>query len=108
MKTTHTFAKAAVAALAFTTTQAGDWPQWGGPDPGRNMFSPEKNLPDRFEAGKIKKGSPTEEVDMTTTKNVKWVGKLGSQSYGNVSVANGKVFVGTNNDTPRDPKHPGD
>src|ERR1051326_5234259 len=45
---------------------------------------------------------------MSTTKNVKWVGKLGSQSYGNVTVAGGKVFVGTNNDSPRDTKQQGD
>jgi len=36
------------------------------------------------------------------------VAKLGSQSYGNVTVAQGKVFVGTNNEAPRDPRHAGD
>jgi outer membrane protein assembly factor BamB len=36
------------------------------------------------------------------------VAKLGSQSYGNVTVAQGKVFVGTNNENPRDQRHPGD
>lgn len=107
MKTTNVFANAAtVAALALATTHAGDWPAWGGPDKARNMYSGEKNLPERFEPGKFKKG--TEEVDMATTKNVKWVAKLGSQSYGNVTVAGGKVFVGTNNDSPRDPKQQGD
>jgi len=70
------------------------------------MYSPEKGLPDRFESGKYKAGS--EEVDMKTTKNVKWVAKLGTQSYGNVTVANGRVFVGTNNENPRDPRHQGD
>jgi outer membrane protein assembly factor BamB len=83
-----------------------DWPQWGGNDPGRNMYSPAKGLPDRFDPGKLKRG--TEEVDLKTTKNVKWVAKLGSQAYGNVTVAGGKVFVGTNNDSPRDPQHQGD
>lgn len=84
---------------------AGDWPMWGG-TVNRNMYSPARNLPDRFEPGQFKSG--TEEVDMASTKNVKWVAKLGSQSYGNASVSNGKVFVGTNNDYPRDPQHPGD
>src|SRR5687768_10283440 len=106
-RTTVLTGAATLAALAgIGAAQAGDWPEWGGPDKGRNMFSPEKGLPDRFEPGKFKKG--TEEVDMATTKNVKWVAKLGSQSYGNTSVAGGKVFVGTNNDSPRDAKHPGD
>jgi outer membrane protein assembly factor BamB len=94
--------------LASACAFANDWPAWGGPDKGRNMYSPEKGLPDKFDPGKFRKGSETQEVDMATTKNVKWVAKLGSQSYGNVTVAGGKVFVGTNNDTPRDPKHPGD
>jgi outer membrane protein assembly factor BamB len=85
---------------------ASDWPQWGGPTPGRNMYSPAKNLPGAFDPGKPKKG--TEDIDMATTKNVKWVAKLGSQSYGNVTIAGGKVFVGTNNETPRDPRHTGD
>jgi outer membrane protein assembly factor BamB len=106
MKNRNLFKISAAAALALTVTKAADWPQWGGNDPGRNMYSPEKGLPEKFDPGKFKKG--TEDVDMATTKNVKWVGKLGSQSYGNVSVAGGKVFVGTNNDTPRDPKVQGD
>lgn len=85
---------------------AQDWPQWGGNDPGRNMYSPAKNLPSVFTPGTTKKG--TDEIDMSTTKNVKWVAKLGSQSYGNVTVASGKVFIGTNNESPRDPRHTGD
>jgi outer membrane protein assembly factor BamB len=95
-------------ALAFAglAAPALDWPQWGGNDPGRNMFSPAKGLPSEFNPGKFKPG--TEEVDLKTTKNVKWVAKLGSQSYGNATVAHGKVFVGTNNDSPRDPRHQGD
>jgi outer membrane protein assembly factor BamB len=85
--------------------RAGDWPQWGGTDQ-RNMYSPAKGLPDRFEPGEFKAGS--DEVDLATTKNVKWVGKLGTQSYGNVTVSQGRVLVGTNNDYPRDPQHEGD
>jgi outer membrane protein assembly factor BamB len=84
---------------------AAEWPQWGGTSV-RNMYSPEKGLPAVFDPGKFKQG--TEEVDLKTTKNVKWVAKLGSQSYGNVTVAGGKVFVGTNNESPRDPQHQGD
>ena len=98
-----------VSALGATLTLssvAQDWPQWGGNDLGRNMYSPAKGLPDRFDPGKLKKG--TEEVDLSTTKNVKWVAKLGSQAYGNAVVAGGKIFVGTNNENPRDPQHQGD
>ncbi|MBI3879721.1 MAG: PQQ-binding-like beta-propeller repeat protein [Verrucomicrobia bacterium] len=83
----------------------GDWPQWGGTD-ARNMYSPARGLPDKFEPGKLKQG--TDQIDLATTKNVKWTAKLGSQSYGNITVANGKIFIGTNNDSPRDPKLQGD
>jgi outer membrane protein assembly factor BamB len=97
---------ALACGLPVLSLTAEDWPQWGGNDPGRNMYSPAKGLPDRFEPGKFKRG--TEEVDMTTTKNVKWVGKLGSQTYGNPVVSQGRVLVGTNNESPRDPQHEGD
>jgi outer membrane protein assembly factor BamB len=83
-----------------------DWPCWGGGNNGRNMYSSVKNLPDHFNVGKYKAGS--EDVDMPTTKNVKWVATLGSQAFGNVVVANGKVFIGTNNEHPRDPDYVGD
>jgi len=83
----------------------GDWPQWGGTDD-RNMVSDEKGLPTHFEVGKPKAGS--EEIDLATTKNVKWVLKLGSQTYGNPTVAGGRVFIGTNNESPRDERIKGD
>src|SRR5947209_848989 len=41
-------------------------------------------------------------------KNVKWVVPLGSKAYGGPIVAGGKIFIGTNNDVPRDPKITGD
>jgi outer membrane protein assembly factor BamB len=105
-RSTPLVASLITASFLIPSAFADDWPRWGGPDPGRNMYSHEKNLPFRFEPGKPKAG--TEEIDLKTTKNVKWVAKLGSQSYGNVTVAAGKVFVGTNNDSPRDKQHEGD
>jgi outer membrane protein assembly factor BamB len=99
-----TIALAALAGvLTLNNTVAQDWPQWGGTD-FRNMYSPAKGLPDRFDPGKLK----GDQVDMATTKNVKWVAKLGSQSYGNPTVSKGRIFIGTNNDSPRDPAHQGD
>ena len=70
------------------------------------MYSPARGLPVSFDPGKPKPGS--DEVDPATTRNVKWVARLGSQSYGNPVVAGGKVFVGTNNEPPRDKRHAGD
>src|SRR5712672_736939 len=92
-----TFALAGAAGVP-TRLSAGDpgshdWPMWGG-TPDRNMVSNMKGLP--------------AEWDVKTKKNVKWVADLGSQSYGNPVVAGGMVFVGTNNENPRDPKQAGD
>ena len=97
----------AVGIFGSTAAVAADWPQWGGNTLGRNMFAAEATgLPDKFEPGDFKQG--TEDVDLSSAKNVKWAAKLGTQSYGNPTIANGKIFVGTNNDSMRDPKHSGD
>ena len=99
---------ALLALLAApTSAQSGgtDWPQWGRGQ-SRNMVSPDKGLPRDFSAGDFK--GNTEEIDPKTTKNVRWVAKLGSQSYGNPTVADGRVYVGTNNDSPRDARFKGD
>src|SRR3954449_3473110 len=84
-----------VGSLAFATSDpgSGDWPMWGG-TPDRNMVSNMKGLPTSW--------------DVKTKKNVKWVAELGSQAYGNPVVASGMIFVGTNNEGPRDPNVKGD
>ena len=84
-----------------TVATAADWPQWGG-NGSRNMVSGEKNLATAFEPGMTKAGS--EEIDPSTTKNIKWVARLGGQSYGNPTIAGGKVFLGTNNEPAKNPK----
>jgi TonB-dependent siderophore receptor len=73
---------------------AADWSGWGG-KLGRNMVND------------VEKGMPSE-WDVDSGKNIKWVAELGSQSYGNPVVSNGKIFVGTNNEGLRDPKIEGD
>jgi outer membrane protein assembly factor BamB len=96
----------AALLLGLTPVPGADWPSWGGGRPERNMYSPALGTPKSFNPGKSKPG--TEDIDPATTQNVKWIARLGSQSYGNVVVAGGKVFIGTNNDHPRDPQHQGD
>ena len=59
-----------------------DWPMWMG-------WSHKNNTP----AGK---NIPTF-WDIKTGKNIKWKARLGSQTYGNAVVANGHVYIGTNN-----------
>ena len=82
--------------------RAADWMHWGGDD-GRNMVSDEKPLPDLFVPGERKGGAPA--IDLATTKNVKWVARLGSYIYGNPTVAAGRVFVGTDAVTLNQDRH---
>lgn len=91
--------------ILISPARSADWPQWGGSNM-RNMYSPQRGLPDTF--GKIDFKPGTDEINTNNLKTLKWVTKIGSQSYGNVTVSGGKVFIGTNNEPPRDPKHEGD
>lgn len=98
--------KTPLLLLALTPALlADDWPMWGR-TADRNMVGNAKNLPTEIHAGEI--DSDTEEVDLKSAKNIIWAAKLGSQTYGNTTVADGKVYVGTNNESPRDPKQKGD
>ncbi|MFN7921552.1 MAG: PQQ-binding-like beta-propeller repeat protein [Bryobacteraceae bacterium] len=83
----------AAGAIFAGDPGSGDWPMWGG-SADRNMVSNMKNAPSSW--------------DMATKRNIRWVSALGSQTYGNPTVAAGKVFVGTNNEGMRDPKQGGD
>lgn len=98
-------AAALLATLTASVASAKDWPMWGG-TPTRNMVAEAKGIPDDISSGKFI--PKTENIDPKTTKNVKWVAKLGSQTYGSPVVAGGRVYVGTNNEAPRDPSQTGD
>lgn len=72
----------------------GDWPTFGG-RPDRNFVNlTEKNIPNSW--------------DIESTDNVRWSVDLGTKAYGGPTVAGGKIFIGTNNQNPRDPKITGD
>jgi outer membrane protein assembly factor BamB len=73
--------------------RAGDWPQFGG-NFSRNAVSDEKNIPEWFEPGKKKTDGSG--VEMATTRNVKWIARIGTENYSSPTVAGGKVFIGTN------------
>lgn len=97
--------KSSVLLLALVTPLfAKDWPMWGG-NFDRNMVGVATNLPSEIVPGKL---DDKEQPDLATAKNVLWAVKLGSQSYGNPTVSGGRIFVGTNNESPRDPKQKGD
>jgi outer membrane protein assembly factor BamB len=78
--------------LLCTPVHSDDWPQWGGADC-RNIVSPETNLPQTFTPGRS--GPSGRGIDIETTENVRWVARLGSNAYGNPTIADGRVYVGT-------------
>lgn len=68
------------------------WPMFGG-TPARNMV----NLVDKNIVTEWK-------VEAGQQQNIKWVGQLGNRAWTAPVVADGKVFIGTNNAKPRDKK----
>jgi outer membrane protein assembly factor BamB len=69
---------------------ADSWPMYGN-SPSRNMVSLDaKNLPAKW--------------SVDEKQNIVWSTDLGSKAYGGPVVADGKVFIGTNNQKPRDKK----
>ncbi len=58
------------------------------------MVSSERGLPSSF--------------DPATRQNIKWSAPLGTEAHSTPVVAGGRVYIGTNNEVPRDPKHVGD
>lgn len=84
------------AVLLGSVAFGADWPQFGGTD-ARNMISTEKDLPEALVAAGGKE-----------FVHLKWSAKLGNKSYGTPTIAGGRVFLGTNNGSPRDPRYKGD
>ncbi|WLD14796.1 PQQ-binding-like beta-propeller repeat protein [Planctellipticum variicoloris] len=72
----------ALKVISGMKVGAKDWPQWGG-SYHRNNTPEGENIPSEW--------------NLETGENVLWAVPLGSQTYGNPVVANGKVYVGTNN-----------
>ena len=84
----------ATTANDASATRTLNWPQWGG-DAAHNNTPVGENIPTEWEVGDF--DYKTGEWDPTDAKNIKWVARLGSQSYGNAVVSDGKIYVGTNN-----------
>lgn len=73
----------AAKALSKMKVKPGDSPQMGLSHLRNNVSPATKNVPTEW--------------DVTSGKNIKWTAKLGSQTYASPVIANGKIFVGTNN-----------
>lgn len=82
----------ALADIANRNVGKLDWPQWGGWY-GRNNTPLGENIPIEW--------------DVESGENIKWKAALGSQTYGNAVIANGQVYVGTNNKAGYLKRYPG-
>lgn len=85
----------ALFAVPIVPVAAEDWPQWGGGQY-RNLVSREEGLPRSFHPGKKKRDRLG--YDPATAKNVRWMVRLGSENYSCPVVANGRVYIGTNDE----------
>ena len=84
---------ALAAGLLTVSVDGADWTMRGR-DRTRNPVSPEKNAPTDWQIGNKRiKQKP---------RNIRWSARLGMYSCGDPVVANGLVWVGTNNENPRD------
>src|SRR3954451_12958238 len=81
---------------------AADWPQWGGGQQ-RNMASAEKGLPATFDPGRKRRDRLG--FDPSTSKNVKWMVRLGTENYSSPTIANGRVFIGANDEALDDARY---
>lgn len=82
-----------IPAMLCASLRAADQPQWGQRWT-RNLVSAERGLPESF--------------DPAVGKNIRWTAKIGTETHSTPIVAGGRVYIGTNNGEPRDPKHQGD
>jgi outer membrane protein assembly factor BamB len=71
-----------------------NWAQWGG-TPARNNTPEGSDIAIDWDIGQF--DYETGAWDSSGARNIAWVARLGSQSYGNAVVADGRVFIGTNN-----------
>ncbi|MFO0901748.1 MAG: PQQ-binding-like beta-propeller repeat protein [Pirellulales bacterium] len=84
----------AIDKSANAPVKPGDWAQWGGTSY-RNNVPIADNIPLEWEPGEFDRKTGVWKKD--AAKNVKWVVSLGSQTYGNPVIADGRVYVGSNN-----------
>jgi outer membrane protein assembly factor BamB len=80
-----------------------DSPQWGV-SPARNNVSDAKGIPVEWKVGRFEE--KTGKWLSPGAKSIRWVARLGSQTYGSPVIAGGKVFCATNNGAGYLPRYP--
>jgi outer membrane protein assembly factor BamB len=85
-------------ASAFLPAFAADYPEWGGSPSKNNVINDDdaRKVPLTWNVGDF--DFDTGHWQPAKSKNIRWVARLGSNSFGNPTVAGGRVFVGSNNE----------
>lgn len=96
---------AAVDKAANAPIKPGDWSQWAGTSY-RNNTPIAENIPTDWDVGSFDR--KTGEWNSDKAVNVKWVARVGSQTYGNPVISQGRLFVGTNNGAGHLQRYPAD
>jgi len=81
---------------------AADYPRWGQGWTRNMAIEGQKNLPVTFKPAK--KDYATGKKTLPPQSGVKWMATIGNVTCTSAIVAEGKVLIGTNNGSPRDPK----
>jgi outer membrane protein assembly factor BamB len=99
-----TLCPAKVPALKENPAKAASTVAMFGGTPSRNMINTvDKGILDFWQIEKLQG-----KVVKAKAQNIKWSIRLGNLAYGGPVIAGGRIFVGTNNEKPRDPKVKGD
>jgi outer membrane protein assembly factor BamB len=80
------------AAEPAPAAHSTSWPMFGGTN--------QRNMVNLVEKDVLTSWS----VEDGKEQNLKWIARVGSFCYGGPVIADGKIFVGTNNSRPRDPR----
>ena len=89
---------AGLAAMALAVAALAESPKAGKSDLVMFGGTPARNMVNTFDRNVAENPNPRD------GRGLLWKAELGTLSYGNPTIAGGKVFVGTNNGQPRNPR----
>ncbi|MFZ2643826.1 MAG: PQQ-binding-like beta-propeller repeat protein [Verrucomicrobiia bacterium] len=82
----------AFLAAGAVVASAKDWPEWCGQASRNRAAVSDQKLPDSVDCGELNDAG---EVVLPSTKNVRWVTRIGRRTTGSPVISRSKVFIGT-------------
>jgi outer membrane protein assembly factor BamB len=105
MPQTLALTMASAAWLTLAPLAAAQVTEWGG-SPGKNNVSAATGLAVEWNVGRFDRATGAWEPD--GAENIRWVARLGSQTYGTPMISGSQIFVATNNGAGYVPRYPAD